>query len=454
MLGDVRYPAGAGLPPEADPVSWSNVSVQNRDLRQQQRRYGRHLQLFKGSEYTGGAGHGYVDALDGCSADIHDKVELCAADLPLNGSNAADTSVPPPCDFVAYTDAKDKLRFAAAHRTATGQGFLLVVGIRRPHLTWRVPQQYADMYPAAGVALPKQATLDRSIDPIAWTAWADLGGEQPYVRTNTDAQVRSYRAAYYAAVSWADFAAGQVLAELEALRLDNSTLVVMHSDHGWHLGEYNMWEKRTLWENAARVPLVLRAPWLPQSVGARVAAPVELVDIYKTVCDALGVGLPRGDTHPVEGTSLLPLLRTPGAAAAPPGWTKDAALTTFPRCPQPGHPDWQQNDCIHSIERSSFGYMGYSMLYRNPADGTTLRYTEWLKWNGTALRPLLGAGALKAVELYNHTEPLPAGASNFDAYENSNLAPGADPVLLRKLRAKLRAEFGLHERKLDASVRI
>ena len=41
-------------------------------------------------------------------------------------------------------------------------------------------------------------------------------------------------------------------------------LQVMHSDHGWHLGEYNMWEKRTLWENAARVPLVLRAPWLPQ----------------------------------------------------------------------------------------------------------------------------------------------------------------------------------------------
>ena len=55
-------------------------------------------------------------------------MELCSADLPANGSNAADTSVPPPCDYVAYTDAKDKLRFAAANRAATGQGFLLVVG--------------------------------------------------------------------------------------------------------------------------------------------------------------------------------------------------------------------------------------------------------------------------------------------------------------------------------------
>ena len=115
-----------------------------------------------------------------------------------------------------------------------------------------------------------------------------------------------------------------MLAELEALRLDSSTLVVMHADHGWHLGEYNMWEKRTLWENAARVPLVLRAPWLPQSAGTRVAAPVELVDIFKTVCDALGVGLPQGDTHPVEGASLLPLLRAPGTGA-PPGWTKEVA---------------------------------------------------------------------------------------------------------------------------------
>ena len=58
--------------------------------------------------------------------------------------------------------------------------------------------------------------------------------------TNTDAETRQYRAAYYAAVSWADEAAGQVLAELERLGLSNDTLVVMHADHGWHLGEYNM----------------------------------------------------------------------------------------------------------------------------------------------------------------------------------------------------------------------
>ena len=81
----------------------------------------------------------------------------------------------------------------------------------------------------------------------------------------------------------------------------------MHADHGWHLGEYNMWEKRTLWENAARVPLVLRAPWLPQSAGTRVAAPVELVDIFKTVCDALGLTLTLALT-PTLALTLTPTL--------------------------------------------------------------------------------------------------------------------------------------------------
>ena len=391
VIGDDRYPAGHGLPPEADPPSWSNVSIQNRNLVELQMRFGRHLQLFKGSPYTGGPNHAYVDAMDNCVGSA--KTEMCTADLPLNGSNAADLSTTPPCDYIAYEDAKDKLRYAALNRAQTGQGFFLAVGIRRPHLTFRVPAPYAAMYPANETELPMQPTLDPSIDGIAWIEFESLGGDRPDARNNTDEQVRQNRAAYYAAVSWADYAAGEVLAELDALQLTSSTLVVMHADHGWHLGEYNMWEKRTLWENAARVPLVLRAPWLRGTAGTRVSAPVELVDIFRTVCDALGVPPPQADAHPVEGSSLLPLLRA--AAKQPPaddheeeeeddddarararvggarggvsggvatmrvakaeGWTKDVALTTYPRCPVAGLPHWQNNDCIHSIERTNFG---------------------------------------------------------------------------------------------------
>ena len=67
-----------------------------------------------------------------------------------------------------------------------------------------------------------------------------------------------------------------------------------------------MWEKRTLWENSARVPLIIRAPWIAgASSGQQTNALVELVDVYKTVCELAGVPLPGGDTHPVEGKSCF-----------------------------------------------------------------------------------------------------------------------------------------------------
>ena len=70
-------------------------------------------------------------------------------------------------------------------------------------------------------------------------------------------------------------------------------MVVMHSDHGWHLGEYAMWEKRSNWELGTRVPLIMRVPWMPSSVGKRSRALVELVDVYPTVCDIIGIELPE-----------------------------------------------------------------------------------------------------------------------------------------------------------------
>jgi len=193
--------------------------------------------------------------MDGC---VGRGVEYCAVpDVPASGyvspaqANALQNRTTPFCDYIAYNEAKKKLRFAAkaqreaalssSSTAAAAKGFFLVVGIRRPHLTFRSPQPYSDMYPVEDVALPVQRTLDESIDPIAWTAFANLGGLDPHNVTNTEQQVKAARAGYYAAVSWADYCAGQVLDELDILGLAQDTAVVVHSDHGWHLGEYNMY---------------------------------------------------------------------------------------------------------------------------------------------------------------------------------------------------------------------
>ena len=103
-------------------------------------------------------------------------------------------------------------------------------------------------------------------------------------------------------------------------------MVVLHSDHGWHLGEYAMWEKRTNWELGTRVPLIIRVPWMEASVGKRTKAFAELVDIYQTVSELMGLPLPS-DTVPFDGHSLVPVLADPAN-----GSVKDYALSTFPRC--------------------------------------------------------------------------------------------------------------------------
>ena len=130
------------------------------------------------------------------------------------------------------------MQFASANRDSTGQPFFLVMGIKRPHLNWRVPQEYADLFPEEEVAVPAQLTLDESIDPIAYSVFPmttpTLNGtheradfvKSPYVHGD-DAQLRVLRQHYYAAVAWADYAAGQILNELDKLSLTVRCLFIL-----------------------------------------------------------------------------------------------------------------------------------------------------------------------------------------------------------------------------------
>jgi hypothetical protein len=166
VMGDERYPAGTGLPPLCDPVSWSNVSAQNRNYSAMQEEYGRFNQILQGCAYTGGVmdsskwpkdyrgGFGYVDAMDGCAGK---GVQHCAVEgVPPSGKVPASGSVTPFCDYIAYTDAIKKLEYAAT----AAEPFFLAVGIRRPHLTFRVPKPCAlDSIIAANPTTPTPPQL-------------------------------------------------------------------------------------------------------------------------------------------------------------------------------------------------------------------------------------------------------------------------------------------------------
>ncbi len=185
-----------------------------------------------------------------------------------------------------------------------GRPFFLSLGLSAPHTPLVAPREYVDLYPPEAMPWPPAPReLDRDIPPIAirFGANYDLFKSVP-----TPELVRKAIASYYACVSFADAQIGIVLDALEAAGLAESTAVVILADHGFHLGEHGLWSKVTLFEQAIRVPLLVRLPGAAGQ-GATCRQIVELVDLVPTVCDLWSIPAPQ----PLEGTSLAPLLQDP-----------------------------------------------------------------------------------------------------------------------------------------------
>lgn len=142
-------------------------------------------------------------------------------------------------------DALAKLRSSKANLDATGRPFFLATGFRKPHLPFRFPKPYLDFLPAANKTDTAQhPVLDHSIPPIAYR---DTSNPQtnPYEAVAHDV-AQQWRQYYRASIAWMDHQVGMVLQELHNLGLENDTIVLLHADHGWSLGEVCALEKRLL----------------------------------------------------------------------------------------------------------------------------------------------------------------------------------------------------------------
>jgi uncharacterized sulfatase len=200
--------------------------------------------------------------------------------------------------------------------------FFLAVGFHRPHLPLVAPAAYFDRIQIESIGLPAAPADDEADIPLP----ARNGAVPGYTLTASPEQRRAAIRAYLACVSYVDAQVGRLLDALERLGVADRTLIVFTSDHGWHLGEHGLWHKRSLFEESARVPLVIYLPGA-RANGQSTASLVELLDLYPTLVDLCGLP-PRGG---LQGVSLRPLLDDPRVTL------HEAAFTEARRGPRAEH---------------------------------------------------------------------------------------------------------------------
>ena len=188
--------------------------------------------------------------------------------------------------------------------------FFIVQGISKPHLSFVVPKQFFDLYPLDSIVLPETSADDCSdlsptlksklLIPLDLSQFAKIRA--------TKNGWKEVMQAYLASISFCDWVLGQTLDALDASPYANNTIVVLWSDHGYHIGEKEKLHKRALWTQTSRMPFLISVPGI-KSAGKNCAAPVSLVDIFPTLNEICG--LDQKVPQELSGHSLAQLLTHP-----------------------------------------------------------------------------------------------------------------------------------------------
>ena len=238
--------------------------------------------------------------------------------------------------------------------------FFLSIGFFLPHVPCYATQKWFDLYPEDTLQLPPFLENDRADTPrFSWYLHWKL--PEPRHKFLVDQnEWKNLVRSYLACTSFVDSQVGRLMAALRKNKLEENTVVVLWSDHGWHLGEKAITGKNTLWDRGTRVPLIFAGPRI--SAGGRCTKPAELLDIYPTLAELCD--LKRLDE--LEGHSLVPQLRN---ANAPREWP---AITTH-------------NHDNHGVRSEHWRYIRY-------ADGSEELYDmreDPNEWNNLAADPKL-----------------------------------------------------------------
>ena len=191
----------------------------------------------------------------------------------------------------------------------SGQPFFLALGFTKPHLPFCAPRKYWELYDRNQFELAEYTQPPEGAPKYAGKTIGELNQYKPVPANpplSEDLQ-KTLIHGYYASMSYMDSQLGRVLDELDRLELSQNTIVVLWGDHGYHLGDHGTWTKHTNYEQACRIPVLIRAPGVTKP-GSQSSTLVETVDLFPTVADLAGLPQPTGP-QPVDGQSLVPVLK-------------------------------------------------------------------------------------------------------------------------------------------------
>ncbi|MHC1705658.1 MAG: sulfatase [Tenuifilaceae bacterium] len=315
------------------------------------------------------------------------------------------------------------------------KSFFMAVGFHKPHLPFVSPKKYWDLYNREDMPLAKFQEHAKNSPEIAYTRAGELKNysDIPALCTYTDQTLGTGLAVekqkelihgYYAAISFTDAQIGILLNTLDSLGIADNTIIILWGDHGWHLGDHDLWCKHTNFENATHVPLIISAPGFKPNKTESIS---EFVDIFPTLCDLSGIPVP---TH-LDGKSLVPVMKNPKSKV------KDFAVSQYPRSLKAAE--------AKKLGLESRDLMGYSI--RN----NKYRYTVWMNNKYRSNEPF-DASRIYASELYDYEKDALETVNVVDEKEYKSVKKKMNKKMKSFLKSQLKIgqyKSQLNDRKSD-----
>ena len=217
-----------------------------------------------------------------------------------------------------------RLEAAKKRRSSEDTPFFIASGFVRPHLPFSAPKRYWDLFDPTKLPMPQYEEYPKDAPAVALKRGGEIAAYKPVPTSGaySEALKRELIHGYYASTAYVDAQIGKVLEALDRLELTENTIVVLWGDHGWHLGDLNIWTKHTNFEQANRIPILISAPGVKAGTSTRQLT--ESVDIYPTIAQLAGLPKPQVP-QPIDGVSLVPVLQNPKARV------RDHAYHAYPR---------------------------------------------------------------------------------------------------------------------------